>query len=74
MRAMDHVLYRGQIFAKAKGAKYTFLRMSSVKEYLNKVLMNETLRDGIITNFFKIALLSAECFEIIGQLNIDLSH
>ena len=47
--------------------------MSSVKEYLNKVLMNETLRDGIITNFFKIeALLSAECCEIIGQLKIDL--
>ena len=32
MRAMvDHVLYRGQIFAKAKGAKYTFFRMASVK-------------------------------------------
>ena len=73
MRAMDYVLYRGQIFAKAKGAKYIFLRMTSIKEYLNKVLMNETLRDGIITNFFKIeALLSAECCEIIGQLKIDL--
>ena len=73
MRAMDHVLYRGQIFAKAKGAKYIFLWMASVKEYLNKLLMNETLRDGIITNLFKIkALLSAECCEIIGQLKIDL--
>ena len=73
MRAMDHVLYRDQIFAKAKGAKYIFLRMASVKEYLNKLLMNETLRDGIITNLFKIkALLSAECCEIIGQLKIDL--
>ena len=35
--------------------------------------MNETLKDGIITNFLKIeALLSAECCEIIGQLLIEL--
>ena len=73
MRAMDHVLYHGQIFAKAKGAKYTFLWMASVKEYLNKLLMNETLRDGIITYFFKIeAPLVAECYEIIGRLEIEL--
>ena len=73
MRAMDHVLYRGQTFAKAKGAKYTFLWMASVKEYLNKLLMNETIRDGIITNLFKIeALHSAEYCKIIGQLKIDL--
>ena len=45
MRTMDHVLHRGQTFAKGKGAKYTFLRMASVKEYINKLLMNETLSE-----------------------------
>ena len=70
VRAMDHIQYSGQIFAEAK---YTFLQMASVKEYLNKLLMNKTLRDGIITNFVKIeALLCAECCEIIGWLSVEL--
>lgn len=73
MKSLGHALYRGQIFAKAPDSKYTYLRMASVKDYLNKLLMNETLRDGIVNNFFKIqTLLSADSCEIVEQLKIDL--
>ena len=72
MRKLDYVLYKGQIFKKAKEARYTYVRCCPVEQFVHAVLSNKRMADLLAPQVNQIAsILSNKGCHIIKQLTID---
>ena len=68
-----HVLYRGKVYAKPDGARFTFIEMMDTETYLHKLMASPSIREGILRNLEKLdKLMSNPACELFPQLQLDL--
>ncbi len=73
MSKLNHALYKGDVYAMPPGAKYTYVYMMDVDEYLNRLLANEMIKETLICCKPRIAsLLSHHACEVIPQIKFDM--
>ena len=56
MKTLDHILYKGAVFAKPKNAKCTYVIMHPVKKYLDLLLSSPILQDPLLKNLSQFDL------------------
>ena len=67
-----YVLYRGKVYAKPDGARFTFIEMMDTETYLHKLMASPSIREGILRNLEKInKLMSNPACELFPQLQLD---
>ena len=68
-----HMLYRGKVYAKPDGARFTFIEMKDTETYLHKLMASPSIREGILRNLEKLdKLMSNPACELFPQLQFDL--
>ena len=68
-----HMLYRGKVYAKPDGARFTFIEMMDTETYLHKLMASPSIREGILRNLEKLdKLMSNPACEHFPQLQLDL--
>ena len=68
-----HVLHRSEIYTTPSNAKMTYVRMMDVASYLNKLLANDALNNGLVRHFQAVErILSHPACEMILQIQFDL--
>ena len=64
-----HVLYRGNVYAKPDGARFTFINLMDTETYLHKLMASPSIRKGILRNLKKLdKLMSNPACELFPQL------
>ena len=67
------VLYRGKVYAKPDGARFTFIKMMDTETYLHKLMASPSIREGILRNLEKLdKRMSNPACELFLQLQLDL--
>ena len=75
MARCSHALHRGFVYSKPAEATLAFVRMMDVKTYINKLLVNDALRERILRHMTRIIqLLSHLACEIIAQIEFDADY
>ena len=65
-----HVLYRGKVYEKAGGARFTFIEMMDMETYLHKLMASPSIREGILRNPEKLdKLMSNSACELSLSYN-----
>ena len=73
MAKLNHALCEGDIYAMPPGAKYTYVYMMDVDEYLNRILANEMLKETLICCKPKVlSLMSHHACAVIPQIKFDM--
>ena len=73
MAKLNHALYKNDIYAMPPGAKYTYVYMMDVDEYLNRILANEMLKEKFICCKPKLlSLMSHHACKVIPQIKFDM--
>ena len=76
MKTLDHVLYKGAVFAKPKkpkNAKYTYVFMHPLKEYLDLLLSSPILQDPLSKNLSQLEkIMSSDTCSVIEQVTFDI--
>ena len=73
MKTLDHVLYKGAVFAKPKNARYTYVFMHPVKKYLDLLLSSPILQDPLLKNLSQLEkIMSSDTCSVIEQVKFDL--
>ena len=49
-----HVLYRGKVYAKPDGARFTFIEMMGTETYIQKLMASPSTGKGILRNLEKL--------------------
>ena len=71
--SIRHVLYRGKVYAKPDGARFTFIEMIYTETYPHKLMASPSIREGILRNLEKLdELMSNPACELFSQLQLDL--
>ena len=72
MKAMNHRLYRGDVYIKHESSVHTFLRFADVDGNLNKPTANASLREEILSNMTSLSkILKHQDCQVIKQLLFD---
>ncbi len=72
MHKLDYALFEGEIYRKNELATYSYLPVCSVKAFLFELASNPKLRDGIITNLYKLEkIMTEESCSLVKHLKID---
>ena len=75
MARCSHALHRGFVYSKPAEATLDFVRMMDVKTYINKLLVNDALRERILRHMTRIIqLLSHPACEIIAQIEFHADY
>ena len=68
----SHVLYRGKVYAKPDGARFTSIEMMDTETYLHKLMASPSIREVTLQNLEKIdMLMSNPACELFPQLQLD---
>ena len=72
INAMNHRLYRGDVYIKHESSVHTFVRFADVDSYLNKPPANASLREEILSNMTSLSkILKQQDCQVIKQLLFD---
>ena len=72
MRRLDYALYRGKIYKKCEGDKYTYSYKCNVKAFVNSLAANEPFKSRLIRDMKRvIELLSDRDCELIRPISVD---
>ena len=72
MKAMNHRLYRGDVYIKHESSVHTFVRFANVDSYLNKLTANASLREEILSNMTSLSkILKRQDCQVVKQLLFD---
>ena len=72
MKAMNHRLYRGDVYIKHESSVHTFVCFADVDSYLNKLTANASLREEILSNMTSLSkILKHQDWQVIKQLLFD---
>ena len=73
IKTLNHVLYKGAVFAKPKTAKNTYVFMHPVKKYLDLLLYSPILQDPLLKNLSQLEkIMSSDTCSVIKQVTFDL--
>ena len=72
MKALGHVLYKGDLYRIPPGPRYTSVYMMDVDTYLHKMMANDNLREDLVKHGDRIANLRKHpACELIKQIEFD---
>ena len=72
MKTLDYALYKGKIYKKCEGSKYTYSYKCDVKAFVNSIAANESFKSRLIRDMKRVIdLLSDSDCELIRPISVD---